>query len=79
MSSKPPKIISNKRLDSVSSMLRELRFNYGFTQLQLGQQINKPRNSISRSENSKNMTLKSLFEFIDGYDISLNEFFSGMD
>jgi transcriptional regulator with XRE-family HTH domain len=77
--SKLPIPPQKKRLESVSELLRELRFNYGFTQLQLGQQLNKSRNSISRSENSKNMTLKSLFEFIDGYDISLNEFFSGMD
>ena len=77
--SKLPIPPQKKRLDLVSEMLRELRFNCGYTQQQFGQQINKPRNSISRSENSKNMTLKSLFEFIDGYDISLNDFFSGMD
>jgi len=79
MPDKPYKLTNNKHFNNVSHMLRELRFNYGYTQHQLGQLINKSRQSISRSENSKNITLLLLFEIIDVYDMTLDEFFSGME
>ena len=72
------KDIHAQRLATISLMLRELRFNYGLTQEQFAQQINKPRNSVSRAENSCNLTLLSLFVLLDGYEISLDEFFSGL-
>jgi transcriptional regulator with XRE-family HTH domain len=79
MSRKLPNVIQNKHLNSVSMMLREFRFTYGYTQQELGEQINKSRHSISRSENSKNITVQLLFDIIDVYDITLDEFFSGME
>jgi transcriptional regulator with XRE-family HTH domain len=79
MTDKPADKTRVKRADSVSAMLHELRFNYGFTQQQLGEQIHKSRQSISRSENSKNISLTFLFDILDAYDISLDEFFSGME
>jgi transcriptional regulator with XRE-family HTH domain len=79
MPSKPPDKRLDKRADSVSAMLRELRFNYGYTQQQLGEQIHKSRQSISRSENSKNISIIFLFDILDAYDIPLEEFFSGME
>lgn len=78
MPRKPHITQPENHMDSVSLMLRELRFNYGYTQQQLGQFINKSRQSISRSENSKNITLSLLFEIIDVYDMTLYEFFSGI-
>jgi transcriptional regulator with XRE-family HTH domain len=78
MPRKPHITPSENHMDSVSLMLRELRFNYGYTQQQLGQFINKSRQSISRAENSKNITLSLLFEIIDVYDMTLYEFFSGI-
>jgi len=79
MTDKPADKTRVKRAASVSAMLRELRFNFGFTQQQLGEQIHKSRQSISLSENSKNISLNFLFDIIDAYDISLDEFFSGME
>jgi len=78
MTTKPQDKNRDKRAESVSAMLRELRFNFGYTQLQLGEQIHKSRQSISRSENSKNISIIFLFDILDAYDITLDEFFSGM-
>jgi DNA-binding XRE family transcriptional regulator len=79
MPKKPQDQNRAERLNSVSAMLREFRFTYGYTQEQLGELINKSRQSISRSENSKNISLSFLFDIIDTYDITLEEFFSGME
>jgi transcriptional regulator with XRE-family HTH domain len=79
MPSKSPDQSRDERLDSVSAMLREFRFTYGYTQEQLGDLIHKSRQSISRSENSKNISLSFLFDIIDIYDITLEDFFSGME
>ena len=79
MTTKPQDKNRDKRAESVSAMLRELRFNFGYTQLQLGEQIHKSRQSISRSENSKNISIIFLFDILDAYDITLDEFFSGME
>ncbi len=69
----------DERMDSVSAMLREFRFTYGYTQEQLGELIQRSRQSISRSENSKNISLSFLFDILDVYDITLEEFFSSME
>ena len=79
MPSKSPDQSRDERLDYVSAMLREFRFTYGYTQEQLGDLIHKSRQSISRSENSKNISLSFLFDIIDIYDITLEDFFSGME
>jgi DNA-binding XRE family transcriptional regulator len=76
MPNNPP---DRTRYDSVSAMLREFRFTYGYTQEHLGELIHKSRQSISRSENSKNISLSFLFDILDVYDITLEEFFSGME
>ena len=78
MTTKPQDKNREKRAESVSAMLRELRFNFGYTQQQLGELINKSRQSISRSENPKNISIIFLFDILDAYDITLDEFFSGM-
>ena len=79
MTTKPQDKNREKRAESVSAMLRELRFNFGYTQQQLGELINKSRQSISRSENSKNISIIFLFDILDAYEITLDEFFSGME
>jgi transcriptional regulator with XRE-family HTH domain len=64
-----------KRFEYLSIFLRELRLNEGITQQELSQQMNLHRNSIIRAENSKNLTLISLFELADALDISPKELF----
>ncbi len=64
-----------KRLEYLSTFLRELRINEGMTQKELSQQMNLHRNTIIRAENAKNLTLLSLFELADALDISPKELF----
>lgn len=76
------KLISDqntRRLEYLSTFLRELRINEGLTQEELSQQINLHRNSIIRAENAKNLTLISLFELADALDISPKELFLEME
>jgi transcriptional regulator with XRE-family HTH domain len=68
-----------KRLEFLSTFLRELRLNSGMTQQEISQQINLHRNSIIRAENAKNITLLSLFELADALDISPKELFLEID
>lgn len=75
MSTKSTSEQNLKRLEYLSIFLRELRFNRGMTQQELSQQLNLHRNSIVRAENSKNLTLISLFELADALDISPKELF----
>jgi hypothetical protein len=73
MSSKPISKKHQKRLDLIATYLRELRLNEGLTQNELTHNLH--RNTIIRAENSKNLTLLSVFELVDAMGISLQEFF----
>jgi transcriptional regulator with XRE-family HTH domain len=68
-----------KRLQYLSTFLRELRLNNGLTQQELSQNLNLHRNTIQNAENVRNITLLSLFELADTLDISLKELFSDFD
>jgi transcriptional regulator with XRE-family HTH domain len=67
-----------KRLEYLSTFFRELRFAEGMTQYELSQQLNIHRNTIQRAESGKNITLISLFELIDTYEIRPEEVFMDM-
>lgn len=75
MSSKAIPEQHQKRLEYLSTYFRELRFNEGMTQVELSQETNLHRNSIIRAENAKNMTLISIFEMADFFDLSISELF----
>lgn len=75
MSSKPIPEQHQKRLEYLSTYLLELRFAEGMTQQELSQHMNLHRNSIIRAENAKNLTLISIFEMADTFDISITELF----
>jgi transcriptional regulator with XRE-family HTH domain len=64
-----------RRLEYLSTYLRELRLNEGLTQEMLSQQMNLHRNTIIHAENGRNMTLLSIFELADALDISPKELF----
>ena len=66
---------NQRRLEYLSTFLRELRLNEGKTQKELSQQMNLHRNTIIRAENAKNITLLSFFELTDALDISPRELF----
>ena len=70
---------NRKRLEYLSTFLRELRLNEGMTQKELSQNLNLHRNTIIRAENNHNITLITLFELADACDISLSELFQDME
>ena len=74
MSRKPVSNINRKRLLELSTFLRELRLNNNLTQQDLSN-YNLHRNTIIRAENNHNITLITLFELADAFDISLSELF----
>ncbi|MGA2408559.1 MAG: helix-turn-helix transcriptional regulator [Bacteroidales bacterium] len=74
MSRKPVSNINRKRLLELSTFLRELRLNSNLTQQDLSN-YNLHRNTIIRAENNHNITLITLFELADAFDISLSELF----
>lgn len=79
MSSKPIPENHHKRLEAISTYLRELRFNSGMTQQELSQNMNLHRNTIIRAENAKNLTLLTVFELADTFQISPSELISIID
>jgi transcriptional regulator with XRE-family HTH domain len=74
MSRKPVSNFNRKRLLELSTFLRELRLNSNLTQQDLSN-YNLHRNTIIRAENNHNITLITLFELADAFDISLSELF----
>lgn len=78
MSRKPVSNINRKRLLELSTFLRELRLNSNLTQQDLSN-YNLHRNTIIRAENNHNITLITLFELADAFDISLSELFQDIE
>jgi len=64
-----------QRLSYLSSYLREMRVNSGYTQEQVAQEINLSRNSISKIENMGLFRIQHLFLLADYYEIPLSELF----
>ena len=65
----------HKRLEKIAGMLREMRFSEGKCQYEL----TVSRRAVQRAEYGNNLTLVKLFELIDCYGYSLDEFFQGME
>ena len=66
---------NRQRLSYLSSYLREMRVNSGYTQEQVAKEINLSRNSISKIENMGIFRIQHLFLLADYYEIPLNELF----
>jgi transcriptional regulator with XRE-family HTH domain len=68
-----------KQLQILGCYLRELRLNSGFSQKELGDQLNMSRRTIARIEQGKNFTILTAMELSDalGVDI-LPELFEGL-
>lgn len=79
MSSKPIPEQHQKKLDIIATYLRELRLAEGMTQNQLSHTMNLHRNTVIRAENSKNLTLLSVFELADALDIKINQLFQDIE
>lgn len=68
-----------KRLDYISTFLKEFRLSEGMTQKELSINSNLHRNTIIRAENAENLTLLSVFELADSLDISLHDLFQDIE
>ena len=78
MSRKPITENNRKRLQELSILIRELRINSGLTQKELSNN-NLHRNTIIRAESKHNMTLLTLFELVDSFEISFSELFQDIE
>ena len=54
----------------------ELRFNENMTQKEISSEMNLHSNTIARLENGHNMTLVSLFDLCDYYQIPISQIFN---
>jgi transcriptional regulator with XRE-family HTH domain len=75
------KLISDtnkQRLVAVSNFLREYRINNGLRQEDIASD-SIHRNTISRAETGKNITLISLFEIADSLEIDLADLLCDID
>jgi transcriptional regulator with XRE-family HTH domain len=63
------------RMLELSTFLKELRINYGYTQEQVAQEIKLSRNSISKIERMGFFRIQHLFLLADFYEIPINELF----
>jgi len=70
---------NRQRLSYLSSFLREMRVNSGYTQEQVAQEINLSRNSISKIENMGFFRIQHLFILADYYEIPFNELFMDIE
>ena len=68
-----------KRMQYLSTFLRELRINSGYTQEQVAKEIKLSRNSISKIERMGFFRIQHLFLLADFYDIPVNEIFMDIE
>jgi DNA-binding XRE family transcriptional regulator len=75
MRKKPISSINKKRLEALAIYLRELRYSESMSQNEISHSLNLHRNTIIRAENAENLTLLTVFEIADAFDISISELF----
>lgn len=63
----------------LSTFIRELRKNSGYTQDQVAKSVNLSRNSISKIENNGFFRIESLYTLADFYEIPLRELFADIE
>ena len=69
-----------KRFEEITGFVRNYRINDGLTQAEFSDMSNTHVNTLQRFETcDKNITLVTLFNFIDAMDMTLGEFFEGME
>jgi len=69
-----------KRFEEITGFIRNYRINDGLTQAEFSNMSETHVNTIQRFEvGDKNITLVTLFNFIDAIDMTLGEFFEGME
>jgi hypothetical protein len=72
------KFRNSQRLEAISNGLREIRFSEGRNQDEYVD-YDTSRRQIQRGEHSLNLTLTSLFNLLDCYGYTLQDFFEDME
>jgi len=67
---------TDERHIRLSTFLRELRINSGYTQEHVAKEINLSRNSISKIERMGYFRIQHLYLLADFYEIPVNEMFA---
>lgn len=67
--------LDKRRMLELSTFLKELRINSGYTQAQVASEIHLSRNSISKIELMGFFRIQHLFLLADFYEIPINELF----
>lgn len=76
--SEETRIGNSQRLETISKMLKEIRFSEGRNQDDYAE-YGATRRQIQRGEHGLNLTLTSLFNLLDCYGYTLREFFEDME
>ena len=65
----------HEKLKSIASLIREYRLANGYTQIELAEQLNLHRNTLSRAERGENLTLLTLIELCETLELDMSELF----
>ncbi len=65
----------HKKLDNISALIKEYRLANGYTQMELAENLNLHRNTLSRAEGSKNVTALTLIEICMKLQLDMKELF----
>lgn len=76
--SKEKRISDSERLETISKMLKEIRFSEGRNQDEYAE-YGATRRQIQRGEHCLNLTMTSLFNLLNCYGYTLREFFEDME
>lgn len=71
-------ISNGQRLEAIGKMLKEIRFSEGRNQDEF-EEWGASRRQIQRGEHGLNLTLTSLFNLLDCYGYSLQDFFEDLE
>ncbi len=64
-----------KKLDNLSALIKEYRLANGYTQIELAENLNLHRNTLSRAEGAKNVTVLTLIELCEKLQLDMKELF----
>ena len=69
------------RMIYISGLLKEHRLWMGYSRVEMEEEFGISRATLQRAESSdpKNLTLKTVFDLLDIYEISPNELFRGIE
>lgn len=68
-----------KRLAYIGDFLRQIRLANGMTQNEVCDDNDIPRSTLQKAEYGNNLTLATLFQLIDAYELSPEDFFIDME